>query len=551
MSFFLSARFIAPPVVTDGMTLYLDADDSSSYPGSGSKWFDISGNGYHANGVNDPSFFSDGYVFFDGQNDYFWVETLNYGGGNTISEMSVFAWMRTFVNNTSDSSQWAFLDFDRSEAFNFYIHGDGRISMSGDSSNQGGIGGGNYDISGNGYYNDGEWHYIGLTFSVANQEIIMYADGEVDATFTADGSMTALGNGSTRYGIIGDGSEASSEDGGRNDYYYQGDIGEIHFYDNKVLTLEEINQNYDSSRKRFERIDSVPFTATGGTVTDITDGGVNYRVHTFTSSGTLNVQGAGQVEYLVVGGGGAGAGGNEGGGGGGAGGFVEGTTSITAGSNAVIVGSGGVGNSSGPGTEGGDSEFNGITALGGGRGGGQESGSANYATSGGSGGGSGGVDQDSAVSGPGGSGLQPGSQWGGFGNDGGTTTDSAGDCAGGGGGAGEQGYEFSSNTVSNGTTTLASGELPEGPPGGNGRQSDITGSNIYYAGGGAGGSNQNTTTFPRGFQGGLGGGGNSVYRSSGQNGTDGLGGGGGGGSDATGGDGGSGVVIIRYPISGE
>ena len=30
--------------------------------------------------------------------------------------------------------------------------------------------------------------------------------------------------------------------------------------------------------------------ATGGTVTDITDGGVNYRVHTFTTSGTFTFE---------------------------------------------------------------------------------------------------------------------------------------------------------------------------------------------------------------------------------------------------------------------
>ena len=43
-------------------------------------------------------------------------------------------------------------------------------------------------------------------------------------------------------------------------------------------------------------------TATGGTIT--TNG--NYKVHSFTSSGTFTVTGTGTVEYLVVGGGGGG-----------------------------------------------------------------------------------------------------------------------------------------------------------------------------------------------------------------------------------------------------
>ena len=65
-----------------------------------------------------------------------------------------------------------------------------------------------------------------------------------------------------------------------------------------------------------------PVSATGGTETTITDGGVTYRVHTFTSSGTLTVTSGGDVEYLVVAGGGGGGKGAYGGGGcGGAGGY--------------------------------------------------------------------------------------------------------------------------------------------------------------------------------------------------------------------------------------
>ena len=66
--------------------------------------------------------------------------------------------------------------------------------------------------------------------------------------------------------------------------------------------------------------------ATGGVITDITDSGKNYRVHTFNGSDEFSVNYAGgenKVEYLVVAGGGAGGG--DIGGGGGAGGFRIGT----------------------------------------------------------------------------------------------------------------------------------------------------------------------------------------------------------------------------------
>ena len=36
-----------PRIVTDGLVLSLDAADRNSYPGSGTTWFDMSGNNYH------------------------------------------------------------------------------------------------------------------------------------------------------------------------------------------------------------------------------------------------------------------------------------------------------------------------------------------------------------------------------------------------------------------------------------------------------------------------------------------------------------------------
>ena len=59
--------------------------------------------------------------------------------------------------------------------------------------------------------------------------------------------------------------------------------------------------------------------AIGGTVTEITDVGIRYKVHTFTSSGSFIVLQEGSVDYLVVGGGGGGGKSGRGGGGGGGG----------------------------------------------------------------------------------------------------------------------------------------------------------------------------------------------------------------------------------------
>ena len=50
----------SPSIVTNGLTLYLDAGNSKSYPGSGTTWTDLSGQGKNFVWSGTPSFTSDG-----------------------------------------------------------------------------------------------------------------------------------------------------------------------------------------------------------------------------------------------------------------------------------------------------------------------------------------------------------------------------------------------------------------------------------------------------------------------------------------------------------
>lgn len=51
------------PVIKDGLQLYLDAGNTSSYPGSGNVWYDLSGNNRHF-ALNSPSFTSGSIPYF-------------------------------------------------------------------------------------------------------------------------------------------------------------------------------------------------------------------------------------------------------------------------------------------------------------------------------------------------------------------------------------------------------------------------------------------------------------------------------------------------------
>ena len=269
-------------------------------------------------------------------------------------------------------------------------------------------------------------------------------------------------------------------------------------------------------------------TASGGIETVIEQGGNFYRVHTFLTSGTLTVTSGGSAEILMVGGGGSGgsSGPFGGGGGGGAGGLLIGSETLTTGSHSIAVGTGGdfISGNHIPGNPGADSSAFGLTAIGGGRGG---SGNSGGPTLGGSGGGQGAiansVEFPDNVSGTAGQG-----------NDGGQALPPNG---GGGGGAGAPG----------GTPP----DISTAANGGDGLQSSITGSQVYYAGGGAGsGPTQGETAInpARGVGGQGGGGGEGSI-----DGVDGTGGGGAAGLSNVdrSGKGGDGIVIVRYEITEE
>jgi hypothetical protein len=62
----------SPKIVTDGLVLCLDAANPKSYPGSGTTWTDLSGNGNNGTLVNGVGYSSDnkGVLTFDGVDDY-------------------------------------------------------------------------------------------------------------------------------------------------------------------------------------------------------------------------------------------------------------------------------------------------------------------------------------------------------------------------------------------------------------------------------------------------------------------------------------------------
>jgi len=384
------------------------------------------------------------------------------------------------------------------------------------------------------FFNDtSRWGYMGMgghddkmvLGTTAEKNLSFYTNDSPKMVLTAEGNV-GIGadspgyrldvNGTVNaYSFLINGSPLSTSQwaaNGSNTYLAAGNVGIGTESPGSTL---EVNGSFSVNRLG-SRCNIV-----GGAVT-VANG---YRIHTFTSNGTLTVPCATAVEYLVVAGGGAG-GGQYWSGGGGAGGFLNGSMNVSGVIN-VVVGAGGVGSlSSETGKQGGDSSFGSIVAVGGGGGG------AASSTSGGNGGSGGGGSIYAAC--PAGSGVA------GQGNNGargsGYPNFNDGD-GGGGGGAGSAGIAGNATAV------------PNASSGGAGLLSSISGTPQYYAGGGGG------SLFGSQLRiGGSGVGGNGAGASDNPAAGDGVNGTGSGGGGAynryntgKGGDGGSGIVIVRYP----
>lgn len=211
-------------IVRDGLVLYLDAANEKSYPGSGTTWSDLSGNGNNGTLVNGPTYSTSdqGYFTFDGTNDYASATPPVPG----TSDFTVTVWVYTF-NNTSNDYVW---DFGSN---------GGTLSM--------GTSIGNYGFRYyNGYANSplytsglvpniNRWYNV--VISRNNYTTSMY----VDASFiTSDTGDTRAINGTFHIGRYG----------GATGYELDGRLSNIAIY-NKALSAAEITQNFEATRGRF------------------------------------------------------------------------------------------------------------------------------------------------------------------------------------------------------------------------------------------------------------------------------------------------------------
>lgn len=221
------------PIVTDGLVFYVDAGNSSSYPGSGTTWTDLLGsnNGTLTNG---PTYNSGngGSIVLDGTNDYVDFGTI----GTSIS--SYFTW--NFIINTGtfsggSSNNLAVLLFTRSDG------GKGFWMMMGADSIKFTIGTvsdytlTNLSFSTNTIYN--------LTYVIDNNTWRMYVNGSLVGTNGISTNRSQTDN-VYKIGVVLNGNGTIRGDNSDTTFYA------VSHYD-RALSASEVLQNYNALKNRF------------------------------------------------------------------------------------------------------------------------------------------------------------------------------------------------------------------------------------------------------------------------------------------------------------
>jgi hypothetical protein len=225
----------SPRIVTDGLVLCLDAANKKSYPGSGTTWTDLSGNGNNGTLVNGVTYNDNnkGVMTFDGVND-----SVDCGVmpeiGSTLTGLTASVWLKTETNSircilengTSFTTNTFYMFQENTTNITFLVYGEGGFDL--------------VQISEPIPYNTNVWfNVVGVWQS--GQRCKMYYNG-IDKTSFRGGSLrNSLINGNTNMFV---GARAGTQ------FPFLGNVSNVYLY-NRDLSAAEIQQNFNATRGRF------------------------------------------------------------------------------------------------------------------------------------------------------------------------------------------------------------------------------------------------------------------------------------------------------------
>jgi hypothetical protein len=223
-----------PDIVTDGLVLCLDAADEKSYSGSGTTWYDRSGNGNNGNLVNGVGYSEDnlGSLSFDGVDDYCRISNASVLNSIGDGDFTVSIWIYRATNPPYGNGEMLYQSSDTNNGIVICVSNTSfRIELRDRQSTN------NTNGSVGGIFTAGIWNNVVLSKSGTTYK--GYSQGIYRGQFTSYQDV------STTTGFV---------DIGRVSWWgpscWEGNINVVKVY-NRALTDSEIKQNYNALKGRF------------------------------------------------------------------------------------------------------------------------------------------------------------------------------------------------------------------------------------------------------------------------------------------------------------
>jgi hypothetical protein len=236
---FTATAFSSQDIVRDSLVLWLDANDKTSYPGTGTVWRDLSLGSNTGTLTNGPTFSSanGGSIVFDGVNDYV-NQNINSGLFTTEATLTIF--LKLSLSTPVNSSQTGIerLSFNTGKQASHYPWVDGLAYLGTFQTGTTRIN----SISLSNTIARNNWHSITITSSPGTDNWKFYQNN--DLIKTALGSNTILLSSDSIYNI------GRSQATSGTLYSMNGTIGQILLY-NRALSPTEILQNYNATKTRY------------------------------------------------------------------------------------------------------------------------------------------------------------------------------------------------------------------------------------------------------------------------------------------------------------
>ena len=224
----------SPSIVMNGLVLCLDAANTKSYPGSGTTWTDLSGNGNNGTLENGVGYNSGnlGSLVFDGSNDYGSIphsSTLSFATALTLS-----VW---FYSNTTPTASLYLKGRTDTDNYNPDLGANGGYAWTGPNGRSIYLPSAGYTVS-NTWYNLTVSHTSG-----SNPVIYRNAVASTSHTYSEGNGTYALGTNSNPVGINADIPRGTIST-------FNGRITLLQAY-NRALTATEVAQNYNALKSRY------------------------------------------------------------------------------------------------------------------------------------------------------------------------------------------------------------------------------------------------------------------------------------------------------------